>query len=130
MKHNIYVIAFSGCTQILWNKQTFSDYDINLDIVSLKCDNKSVICLSKNFVLHYSSKHIDVRHHFLRDNLPSPLPINQFRTIYLHQNWFLTIVVSIVLSLLCLSPKAIICHQFSAWIHIFRYFKNWHYIIK
>lgn len=31
------------------------------------CDNSSTIKLSKNPVLHDSSKHIDVRYHFLRD---------------------------------------------------------------
>lgn len=31
------------------------------------CDNSSTIKLSRNPVLHGSSKHIDVRFHFLRD---------------------------------------------------------------
>jgi hypothetical protein len=33
------------------------------------CDNKSAIDLSKNLVLHSRTKHIDLRHHFLRDNV-------------------------------------------------------------
>jgi len=64
-----YMAASSGCAQILWMKQTLSDYNITLDTVPLKCDNKSAICLSKNSVLHSRSKHIDVRHHFLRDHV-------------------------------------------------------------
>ena len=66
-----YMAASSGCAQILWMKQTLSNYNINLDTVPLKCDNKSAICLSKNSVLHSRSKHIDVRHHFLRDHVES-----------------------------------------------------------
>ena len=31
------------------------------------CDNMSTVKLSKNYVLHGRSKHIDVRFHFLRD---------------------------------------------------------------
>lgn len=64
-----YMAASNACTQILWMKQTLSDYDIALETVALKCDNKSAICLSKNSVLHSRSKHIDVRHHFLRDHV-------------------------------------------------------------
>ena len=56
------------CPNIM-DETTLSDYNINLDIVPLKCDNKSAICLSKNLVLHSRSKHIDVRHHFLRDHV-------------------------------------------------------------
>ena len=33
------------------------------------CDNTSVINLSKNLVHHSRTKHIDIRHHFLRDNV-------------------------------------------------------------
>ena len=33
------------------------------------CDNKSAIDLSKNPVLHARTKHIEIRHHFLRDNV-------------------------------------------------------------
>jgi hypothetical protein len=33
----------------------------------LKMDNKAAIALSKNSVFHEHSKHIDTRHHFIRD---------------------------------------------------------------
>ena len=32
------------------------------------CDNKGAIDLSKNPVQHSRTKHIEIRHHFLRDN--------------------------------------------------------------
>ena len=36
----------------------------------LKCDNTSAISLSKNPIQHYSrSKHIDIKHHFIRDHV-------------------------------------------------------------
>ena len=31
------------------------------------CDNTSGINISKNHVLHFRTKHIDIRHHFIRD---------------------------------------------------------------
>src|SRR4051812_27275761 len=33
------------------------------------CDNTSAINLSKNPVLHSRTKHIEIRHHFLRDHV-------------------------------------------------------------
>ena len=33
------------------------------------CDNKGAIHLSKNHVQHSRAKHIEIRHHFLRDNV-------------------------------------------------------------
>ncbi|GJV35380.1 copia protein [Tanacetum coccineum] len=45
------------------------DYDVRLDDISIMCDNKGAIDLSKNPVQHSRTKHIEIRHHFLRDNI-------------------------------------------------------------
>jgi hypothetical protein len=37
-----------------------------IDLVTLKIDNLSVIQLSKNLVLHDRSKHIDTRYHYIQ----------------------------------------------------------------
>jgi hypothetical protein len=37
--------------------------------VPLQCDNTSAISVAKNLVLHSKIKHIEVRYHFLRDNV-------------------------------------------------------------
>ena len=50
-------------------KQTLADYNVKFDVISIWCDNTSAIDLSKNPVLHSRSKHIDIRHHFLRDHV-------------------------------------------------------------
>jgi len=50
-------------------KQQLSDYGIVLDHITIKCDNTSTINLSKNPVLHSGTKHIEIRHHFLRDHV-------------------------------------------------------------
>ena len=52
------------------------DYDIHIDLISIKCDNASVINLSKNPIQHSRTKYIDIRHHFLHDHV-------QFGDIYL-----------------------------------------------
>jgi hypothetical protein len=57
----------SYCTQILYLKQSLVDYNIKLGSVPLLCDNESVVKIAKNPVLHSWTKHIDIRHHFLRE---------------------------------------------------------------
>ncbi|GJT88415.1 copia protein [Tanacetum coccineum] len=64
-----YVSARKACQQALWMKQAFIDYDIRLDDVPIMCDNKGAIDLSKNPVQHSRTKHIEIHHHFLRDNV-------------------------------------------------------------
>ena len=49
-------------------KQTLRDYGINLDKIPIMCDNTSAINLSKNPIQHSRTKHIEIRHHFLRDH--------------------------------------------------------------
>ena len=64
-----YLAAGSCCSQILWMVQTLKDFGIKCDKVPIYCDNTSTINISENPVLHSRTKHIDVRHHFLRDNV-------------------------------------------------------------
>jgi histone deacetylase 1/2 len=46
-----------------------SDFGEEYTHVPLQCDNISAISLAKNPVLHYKTKHIEVRYHFLRDSV-------------------------------------------------------------
>ncbi|KAH9685562.1 Integrase catalytic domain-containing protein [Citrus sinensis] len=64
-----YIAAGSCCAQALWMKQTLRDYGINLEQIPIKCDNTSAINLSKNPIQHSRTKHIAIRHHFLRDHV-------------------------------------------------------------
>ncbi|GKA36760.1 retrovirus-related pol polyprotein from transposon TNT 1-94 [Tanacetum coccineum] len=64
-----YVSAGKACQQALWVKQALIDYGIRLNDVSIMCDNKGAIDLCKNPVQHSRTKHIEFRHHFLRDNV-------------------------------------------------------------
>ena len=50
-------------------KQALVDYGIQLNGITILCDNKGAIDLSKNPVQHSRTKHIEIRHHFLRDNV-------------------------------------------------------------
>jgi hypothetical protein len=48
--------------------QTLQDFGYNLSKVPLLYDNESAIRLVDNPVEHSRTKHIDIRHHFLRDH--------------------------------------------------------------
>ncbi|MGD7448503.1 Ty1/Copia family ribonuclease HI, partial [Ralstonia pseudosolanacearum] len=64
-----YMAAALACSQVLWMKQTLIDFQLAFDCIEIKCDSTSAINLSKNPVNHSRTKHIDVRHHFLRENV-------------------------------------------------------------
>jgi hypothetical protein len=46
-----------------------SDFGEEYTHVPLQCDSTSAISVVKNTVLHSKTKHIEVRYHFLRDNV-------------------------------------------------------------
>ena len=50
-------------------KQTLLDYGVVLDKVPLLYDNESAVKLANNPIQHSRTKHIDIRHHFLRDHV-------------------------------------------------------------
>ncbi|GJY42426.1 retrovirus-related pol polyprotein from transposon TNT 1-94 [Tanacetum coccineum] len=63
-------IAMSGCyAQILWMRSQLSDYGFAFNKIPLYCDNRSAIALCCNNVQHSRSKHIDIRHHFIREQV-------------------------------------------------------------
>nr|GFB43027.1 hypothetical protein [Tanacetum cinerariifolium] len=63
-------IALSGCcAQILWMRSQLSDYGLGFNKIPMYCDNKSVIALCCNNVQHSRSKHIDIRYHFIKEQV-------------------------------------------------------------
>jgi hypothetical protein len=63
-----YVAAGACCAQLLWMKSTLRDFGCKFSKIPLLCDNESAIKLANNPVNHSRTKHIDIRHHFLRDH--------------------------------------------------------------
>jgi hypothetical protein len=64
-----YIVTRACCAHILCIKQTILDYDVNLEKVPLLCNNKSAVKIANNPVQHSRTKHIDIRHNFLRDHV-------------------------------------------------------------
>ncbi|GKD04988.1 hypothetical protein Tco_1179962 [Tanacetum coccineum] len=56
-------IALSGCCAQL------TDYGLGFNKVPMYCDNKSAIALCCNNVQHSRSKHIDIRFHFIKEQV-------------------------------------------------------------
>jgi hypothetical protein len=50
-------------------KQQLEDFKLKFDHIPIRCDNTSAINISKNSILHSRTKHIEIRHHFIRDHV-------------------------------------------------------------
>ncbi|GJX18230.1 putative ribonuclease H-like domain-containing protein [Tanacetum coccineum] len=63
-----YVAAANCCRQVLWIQNQMLDYGFNFMNTKIYIDNESTICVVKNPVFHSKTKHIEIRHHFIRDS--------------------------------------------------------------
>ncbi|GJS34070.1 putative ribonuclease H-like domain-containing protein [Tanacetum coccineum] len=61
-----YVAAASCCGQVLWIQNQLLDYGYNFMDTVIYIDNTSTICIIENHVQHSKTKHIEIRHHFIR----------------------------------------------------------------
>lgn len=134
-------------------KHRLSAYEVNLGVVSIKCDNNSGISFMKNPVFHYQTKHIEVRHYFTRDHVEKgdcviDQPTNIF-TKFSPKDFFSSYksgirnVKSIMHELVyvkCLFSFFFFFFPFFMWytwsicllcviFHLFDYVKGWRYII-
>ena len=50
-------------------KQTLLDFGVKFKEILLLCDNESAVKSASNLVQYSRTKHIDIRHHFLRDHV-------------------------------------------------------------
>ncbi|GJS41201.1 putative ribonuclease H-like domain-containing protein [Tanacetum coccineum] len=62
-----YVATANCCGQVLWIQNQLLDYGFNFMNTKIHIDNESTICIVKNPVYHSKTKHIEIRHHFIRD---------------------------------------------------------------
>lgn len=65
-----YIAAAASCTRVLRMKRQLVDFGLQCgEPVFIKCDNMSAINISKNPVQHSRTKHIDIRYHFLKEQV-------------------------------------------------------------
>jgi uncharacterized membrane protein YciS (DUF1049 family) len=62
-----YVAAASCCSQVLWIQQHMRDYGLSFLKTPIYVDNSAAVSITNNPVQHSKTKHIAIRHHFIRD---------------------------------------------------------------
>ncbi|GJU10937.1 putative ribonuclease H-like domain-containing protein [Tanacetum coccineum] len=62
-----YVTAANCCGQVFWIQNQMLDYGFNFMNTKIYIDNESTICIVKNPIYQSKTKHIAIRHHFIRD---------------------------------------------------------------
>ena len=64
-----YVAVSEACKEAIWLSRLVGEFGLEQKIPVLHCDSQSAIALAKNQVFPAQTKHIDVRHHFVRECL-------------------------------------------------------------
>ena len=62
-----YIATGSCYTHLLWMQKLLLDYGIRQKHLTIYCNNTNAINISKNPVQHSQTKHIEIRHHFIRE---------------------------------------------------------------
>ncbi|KAK6123667.1 hypothetical protein DH2020_042591 [Rehmannia glutinosa] len=63
-----YTAITDAACQAVWLRRLLEDLQLKqAEATTIFCDNKSAILMTKNPVFHARSKHIELRHHFVRD---------------------------------------------------------------
>ncbi|GJU52201.1 retrovirus-related pol polyprotein from transposon TNT 1-94 [Tanacetum coccineum] len=64
-----YVTLSASCAQVMWMRTQLKDYGFEYNKISLYCNSQSVIAISCNPVQHSRTKHINVRYHFIKEQV-------------------------------------------------------------
>ena len=63
-----YVTACLASCEEMWLRKLLSDlFDLHFDATCIYCDNQICVKLSDNPVFHDKSKHIEIKHRYMRD---------------------------------------------------------------
>ncbi|GJX65477.1 putative ribonuclease H-like domain-containing protein, partial [Tanacetum coccineum] len=68
-----YIAATNCYGQVLWIQNQMLDYGFNFMNTKIHIDNESTICIVKKPVFHSKTKHIEIRHHFIKDSYEKKL---------------------------------------------------------
>ncbi|GJR41817.1 retrovirus-related pol polyprotein from transposon TNT 1-94 [Tanacetum coccineum] len=64
-----YVSLSACCAQVLWLRTQLTDYGFHFEKIPMYCDSKAAIAISCNLIQHSRTKHIDVRYHFIKEQV-------------------------------------------------------------
>jgi hypothetical protein len=108
----VYVASTSCCYQILWIVHTMRDFGVIFDRVSLMCDKTSTISVAKSPVFHKRMRHLERRHHCLRDHIEK----EDIEMIYIDTERQLTNIFTKPLDASCIAAsqgEISVCHPSS-----------------
>ena len=66
-----YIVATGAMKEVLWLQGLVKELGVLNSVVEIFSDSQSAIQLLKNQVFHERTKHVDVRYHFIRENVSS-----------------------------------------------------------
>ncbi|GJW91948.1 ribonuclease H-like domain-containing protein [Tanacetum coccineum] len=64
-----YVALSASCAQVMWMRTQLKDYGFDYNKIPMYCDFQSAIAISCNPVYHSRTKHINVRYHFIKEQV-------------------------------------------------------------
>lgn len=69
-----YMAETEAVKEVIWLKSLMNELGYEVETpIDINCDNQGSIKLAKNPVFHSRTKHIDIRHHFIRDQIENGL---------------------------------------------------------
>nr|GEV77367.1 retrotransposon protein, putative, unclassified, expressed [Tanacetum cinerariifolium] len=78
-----YVVLSASCAQVMWMRTQLKDYGFDYNRIPLYCDSQSAITISYNLMQHSHTNHINVRYHFIKEQVERGIiELFFFRTEY------------------------------------------------
>jgi hypothetical protein len=73
-----YITLIVVVHEVVWLCKLLTNlFDHEMDLTIIPCENQSCVNLSENPVFHDKSKHIEIKHHYIRDMV-------QRKTVHVH----------------------------------------------
>jgi len=62
-----YIVATEGMKEAIWLRGLVSEHGLQQDVLVIFCDSQNAVHLTRNNKYHPRTKHIEIKHHFIRD---------------------------------------------------------------
>ena len=62
-----YIALTEAVKEPMWLERIAKELKIQNEVITVHCDSQSAIDLSKNYVHHERTKHMDIKLHFVRE---------------------------------------------------------------
>nr|GEW88334.1 hypothetical protein [Tanacetum cinerariifolium] len=100
-----YITASNYYGQVLWLQNQLLGYGYNFMQTKIHVDNESAIYVMKNPIYHSKTKHIEIRHHFIRDSYKKRL----IEMVKIHTDYNVVYLLTKAFDVTSTMAPAIIC---------------------